>query len=114
MDEGMRHSARQRGFLMMDIFIGLGVIIILAMVVGMAIVATGKSVQSLADHRAAVREAERVLTQLQQGKTVNHPVKVLEADGPKGMTWVRVEATVEGRSAQLVGIVPTRVMEGRP
>lgn len=113
MDDGMRHSARQRGFLMMDIFIGLGVIIILAMVVGMSIVATGKSVQSLADHRAAVRDAERVLTMLQQGEAVDHGVEPLDSEAPKGMTWVRVEAMVKGRRAQLVGIVPTRVMEAR-
>ena len=84
----------------MDIFVGLAVVIVLGMVVGMSITATGKAVQALADQRRAVREAERALTLLQQGEASNHPIEQLDTTAPSGLTWVRVSNAIESQHAQ--------------
>jgi hypothetical protein len=104
---------------MADIMIGLGMVAALAAVLASAVGRERTAELRLADDRAAVRVAEHALLDLQNSQ----PLPPLPADvrvavhavsdapvAPAGFAWADVEATVRGRQASLVGIVPAGAM----
>lgn len=100
----------RRGWVFIDVVMG---VILVGMIAGMLGAAAGwhyRALKHLADTRAATRLAESTLISLQTGQPVaaaDSKCRELSAatDLP-GMTWVEVSATVDGRSASLVGLVP--------
>jgi hypothetical protein len=76
-----------------------------------------RALAHLADARAASRLAESALTSLQSNQhPTNAPTvhyhQIAQASDFPGMTWVEVNATVNGRSASLIGLVPTQSLAG--
>lgn len=76
-------------------------------------VRTQRAASRLADDRAAVHLAESTLITLQHG-AVTLPegvsVKRIDRDATSGRQWVRVTASVRGRSVDLTGLVPASVV----
>jgi hypothetical protein len=102
--------------MMLDVLVGLALVSALAATL---IVLSGRQRRvsdGLADVRAAGRAAEAALADLQAGR----PPKAVPGEGlafarattegadavPAGRAWVTVRATVNGRSAALIGLVP--------
>jgi hypothetical protein len=95
----------------------VGLILVAALASALAVAAgrQRRSITRLADSRAAVHLADRSMVALQTSRTLPEAsadeqvaVVPLPDDAPPGQQWVRVTATVRGRSFELVGIVPRR------
>ena len=103
------------GYILLDAIIG---IIILGILAGVMVDTMRRSAhvhQELLYTRAAARLAESRLVDLEsgvatpttQGDDANTVVTALPDPSPeRSMQWVRVRATVAGRAAELVGLVP--------
>jgi hypothetical protein len=107
-----RHRCRPSGLFIADAVAGLAVITVLALAI---IVATrGYRIASdrLADTRGATWAAEQALAELQAGRSSSGAkddvrIEPVNADAvPEGYAWVRVRALRNGRSAELIGLVP--------
>ena len=126
-----RAKLNQRGWIFMDVLTAMMIVAILAGLLGAAVAAQDRALHHLADSRAAMRLAESTLISLQAGDTVapapgngnpgesrgggfangpsagNVTIRQLSTDSSAaGMVWVQVQATVNGRHAALVGLVP--------
>ncbi len=110
-----RIGSRSGGFLLMDAVIGIVILGILAGVMVDTMRRSNQAQKRLADTRAAARLAESRLVELQSGAPLlaavpddqTTSVTALPDPSPAGaMRWVRVRATVGGREAELVGLVP--------
>jgi hypothetical protein len=107
---------RRRGWVFVDVVMGL----ILVGLTGTMLAAAGtwhyRLLKHLADSRAATRAAESALISIQAGEPVDQgkfAVRQLPtASDALGMQWVEVSATVDGRSASLVGLVPASAVHG--
>jgi len=112
----MKQKAKQsrRGFLLMDMVIGLLLLATMTTVLAVGVRSRQKGGAHLLDTRAALRSAEAALYELQSGaaapsarRGVNVRVVEQKSDtAPAGHRWVRVEATCNGRGASLIGLVP--------
>ncbi len=100
----------RRGWVFLDVLSGLVIVAILAGTLGAAVAARERALHHLADIRAAQRLAESALICLQSGEVAPaEGVAVRDlADAPANPQnkWVEVTATVNGRQAQIVGLVP--------
>jgi hypothetical protein len=120
----MKSSRRQRrtGFIMTDLVIGLGLVTIVGLLLAGAVGRSGATEQRLADQRAAVRVAEHAMLNLQRhqplpqlGGDVRIATRAVDgADAPAGFSWTAVDATVRGRRATLVGLVPADTGGSKP
>ena len=114
---------RRRGFMVMDAVGGLILVAILATVLAVALNRQNRAQQKLADSRAAVRVAERVLAELQASakpamEEDQTRIAVVPAEGApdvRGLVWVEVRVACWGQHASLVGLVPRASLpaEGR-
>jgi hypothetical protein len=107
---------RRRGWVFVDVVMGL---ILLGLSGTMLVVAANwhyRLLKHLADSRAATRLAESELISLQAGEPVDQGKFAVHqlptASGSPGMQWVEVSATVDGRGASLVGLVPASAVHG--
>jgi hypothetical protein len=102
--------ARHRGWVFLDVLSGLVIVAILAGTLGAAVASRERALHHLADTRAAQRLAEATLISLQSGEaapTDGIAVRDLADGSPSPQSkWVEVTATVNGRRAQIVGLVP--------
>lgn len=102
----------RRGFLIIDMLIGLTLLGTLATVLAIGVRSQQKGAAHLAESRAALRAAEAALIDLQSGANQPTPrrgVTVRVTDDPTtpasaGHRWVRIEAICNGRSATLYGL----------
>jgi type II secretory pathway pseudopilin PulG len=109
MNQRHRHS---RGFLMADVILGMLLIgLILGLMTSTMSMWHRSSVRLLHERRATA-EAERALTLLRAGQSSATDaaaillIEPLSGDAPQGLRWTRVTASVEGRSASLIGLLP--------
>jgi len=116
-------GAHRRGFMLMDVIGGLILVATLATVLAIAMNRQNRAQQKLADSRAAVRIAERVLADLQtSGKTAadddDTRITIHRAEGAadaRGLAWAEVRVAFRDQQASLVGLVPRQSLpaEGR-
>ncbi|HEX4055649.1 MAG TPA: type II secretion system protein [Tepidisphaeraceae bacterium] len=102
----------RRGFVFIDVLMGMIIVSILGAILGGAAAMHQRSLKHLDATRAASHLAESALLSMQSGQPPRAAEKkslaiheLSSADVP-GMSWVEVRATVHGRSASLVGLVP--------
>ena len=98
---------RPRAFVLADMLIGLFVVLTLAGLMGTSAVWHRRAADRMADARAATAAADGALVKLAQGHPPGAGVRVEPVSGGEaipGHAWVRVTATVHGRSATLVGL----------
>jgi hypothetical protein len=102
---------------------GLVILMVLTVGLGAAVGKWREGTAVLAESEEAMRVAERVLTKLQRGQglgevgeddRVEIAMRLLEegAGDLAGWRWVRVSVTVEGRRAQVIGVVPAGAIGG--
>jgi type II secretory pathway pseudopilin PulG len=109
--------------MLMDVIGGLILVAMLATVLAIAMNRQNRAQQKLADSRAAVRIAERVLADLQtSGKTAaaddDTRITIHRAEGAadaRGLAWAEVHVAFRDQQASLVGLVPRKLLpaEGR-
>ena len=115
----MKHSndrrRKRRGIFMTDTMIGFAITAVLALVLVTAVTKSRRAETRLDDGSAAWRIAQRAMADLQQGKMPNKTeeaeIKVTVAPGgakTPGQTWTNVTVTYRGRTATLIGLVPTK------
>jgi hypothetical protein len=114
---GQRRRRRQRGFLAVDAVIGIGIVLVLLMMLSAAIAKERHAERGMADRRAAVRQAETALFELQAGEAAPPGVRMekLPDAAPAGYAWMRVTEPAAGDlpAANLVGLVPIAQGGGR-
>ncbi|MBC8109278.1 MAG: type II secretion system protein [Anaerolineae bacterium] len=113
----MKASTKQsrRGFLLIDMVIGLLLLAVMTTVLAVGVRSRQKGSAHLTDTRAALRSAEAALYELQAGAPAptsrkDVAVRIIDQQSdtaPAGHRWVRVEATCNGRSASLYGLIPS-------
>lgn len=100
----------RRAFFIADVVTGMILIAMLSVALIGLVTREGRAMAALADQRDAARVAEAALSDLQAGRELpGTAVRVSPAvggDPVAGHAWVKVIATVRGRSASLVGLVP--------
>ena len=99
-----------RGFFTTDAVVGLIVVAALAAALAVAAGRQRRAVTRLADSREAIHLAERAMISLQIGTPIppvgadeRVGVEPLPDDAPAKQQWVRVTATVRGRSSRTAG-----------
>lgn len=109
----------RRGVILADVVLGLVIVAATGALLSTTIARHHKAGERLAGSRAAVRAAERVLTdlQLEQPPPANDDgsrweIQRLEAPAPPGQSWVEVRAFSQERSASLTGLVPAGSVNG--
>jgi hypothetical protein len=111
----MRRS-RRHGIFAAEMLLGLFLMITVASVTAVMLARQERASQRLAETRAAQRLAESALLDLQSGRSPQlrqevpppqvevQPVKDVALVG--GSRWVRVDVTLGGRHASLIGLIP--------
>lgn len=101
------------GYFATDAMIALFIVVVLSAALAMAAATRQRSATRLAHIREATRLAEQALLDLQSGNTPRlsdgaslRIQRVESAEPSGGRRWVRVQVTVEGRGAELLGLVP--------
>ena len=112
----MRRSTNdsRAGFIMTDLVIGLGLVTVVGLLLSGAVGRAASTEQRMADQRAAARVAERAMLDLQHrqpvpslGGDVRIIVRPVAGDtAPTGFKWTAIDATVRGRRATLIGLIP--------
>jgi type II secretory pathway pseudopilin PulG len=108
---------KRHGWVLLDVLMGMIIVALLAAILGAAAAMNQRSLQHLADSRAATLEAESALLSLQShqkptlGNGGQSSCKKL-SDFPKtpNMTWIEVRATVNARTATIIGLVPQNAL----
>jgi thiazole synthase ThiGH ThiG subunit len=104
------HASRQRGIFQLEILFALLVVGMLLTALTTASLRQDKALRQFAARRAALRQAETALLNLQAGAAdADHSVQVrrLATEHPaSGFVWVEVTATNGSQAAHLVGLVP--------
>jgi type II secretory pathway pseudopilin PulG len=98
---------RRSGFIIMDIMISLLLLGAMMTMLAVGLSAHRRTALKLNDTQAACNLAESALTDLQMRRPVSG-VRIEKLNGGTsvpGYTWVRVIASVNGRSAALTGLV---------
>jgi type II secretory pathway component PulJ len=106
---------RRRGFMIFDALLAMGICGVMLTVIAAGVNSQQKASRRLADYRAATRLAEQSLARMQQGLvpaalasedqlTVEN---VDQSPSPDHFKWVRVTASHNGCSVQLLGLTRT-------
>ena len=111
---------RRRGIMLTDAVLGIALLVTIGVVLSSTVARHGKATERLSASRAALRAAERVMTDLQLGQAppasdeaTRWQVTRLESPAaPRGQVWVEVRVEHRGRSATLNGIVPASSVKG--
>ena len=114
-------------FVSLEAVAGLALLIMFGGVLFVAIVGQNRAATHLAESRAAIRQAEEALLDLQtggdgSGLTVHGSTSpgqspsiritpLPSAESPPGWTWVKVDVQRERRGRSLVGLVPAKSVE---
>jgi hypothetical protein len=105
-----------QGWVFLDVLVGLLILSIIGLTLGAGAAWHQRALGHLADTRAASRLAESALTSLQAGQHLStsgvHYHALAGKQQISGMSWIEVSATFNGRSATLVGLVPSQSVAG--
>jgi len=96
------------------------IVAILTAILGLAVASHQRGLKHLADSRSATRQAESALISMQSGQSPSIPADVEGKPSTSNLAfhelpvspelssnvWIEVDATVNGRPASLVGLVP--------
>jgi type II secretory pathway pseudopilin PulG len=113
---------RPAGFFIADMIFAMAILGMLLAIFAGALSWRQRVAAKLAGSRAACRDAERVLLELNQGvagKSVDQPpgslkIEPVTAGQPvAGYAWVRVSVHENGSSASLVGLAAASALEGK-
>jgi type II secretory pathway pseudopilin PulG len=108
-------SVRRRAFFTIDALIGLLIVAVLAAALGVALARQRRALTRFEDARSAIHLAERTLIELQNRRTLTRgraEVAVRNLDdtaAPDGYAWIEITASVGGRDAVILGLVPREV-----
>lgn len=101
------------GFVLIDSIFALGIVLLLAGLMTIAMHQRQRMTSSLGDRRDASREAEATLTALQSRATPPAPpagakvhVHPLSGSAPAGMQWTQIEVEWHKQSVRLIGLAP--------
>jgi type II secretory pathway pseudopilin PulG len=106
------NSPRRRGFMMLDVLIGIILLGALLSVLGISANLRNRAAVRMASQRAAMQLAEKALADLQRGATTapadSQDSVVVHRSGQRigALEWVQVIASHEGRKASLSGLAP--------
>jgi type II secretory pathway pseudopilin PulG len=95
-----------------DAVAGIALLAVLATSIVIAVRSQQRGAERLSDSRGATWVAERALAEMQAGRAVSMAasdvrVEPLDAESvPQGFAWVRVRGERNGRSAEVIGLVP--------
>lgn len=112
---------RRRGIMFTDVVLGLALLATTGVLLSATVRRHGQAMQRLSGSRAAHRAAERVMTDLQLGRTppasddeqrTRWEVRRLESPAPRGQVWVELRVVHRERSATLTGVVPAASAKG--
>jgi hypothetical protein len=110
-DRPRRGRGSRSGLVVADAVAGLAVLAVLATTIVIAVRSQRMASERLSDSRGATWAAERALVAMQSGRpAAGEDVRVDSVpaeSAPEGFAWVRVHAERRGRSAELIGLVPT-------
>ena len=113
----------RRGFILIDTVVGMALVAGMIVLLGVQLQQHRHVTERLAQRRAALNLAERVLTDLQAGQPAPTPergmtVKVAKVPGAMAATdagqWVEVRVTGPAGAQSLIGLVAAAPQEGRP
>jgi len=117
----VRNRTSQRGFFILDAVIGLAVIVTVAIVVAVLVSEHARASKQLDQRVAAVRTAERVLTDMQLGlegawkQQLGSTILIEPAIGgkaPAQTLWVTVTVRYDAGEVSLVGLARTDAAPG--
>ena len=105
-------SHRGRGFLLADLMVGIFILSLLATVLLMSLNLRINGAGKLESQRNATEAAQRVLSNLQNGRPIGEADFIrltLRRSGQKigSSEWVEVTISLDGRHATLSGLAPT-------
>ena len=98
-----------QGWVFIDVLSAMIIVSILATILATGAAARQRVLLHLADTRSAQQTAEAAIISLQSGQPAGDRVAVhnLSTASPiDGKIWVQVDATVNNRHAEIVGLVP--------
>ena len=109
-----KRTKHLRGFFSAEAIVALALLAFIMILLAVALGRQQKVLNRVADSRAALRIAEATLTAMQTHRIAPtaapaSAVRIIKLDTPcecSGYAWAKVQATVNGRSASLVGVVP--------
>jgi Tfp pilus assembly protein PilX len=115
----MTTQQRHRGFLTLEIVIGMVLLTALALALTITLTTQKRLNARLADHRRALHAAESALLAMQSRQPFTPPegttLSTTSPDHPSPSAhWVRITATVNRDSADLVGLVPNSTQGAHP
>jgi type II secretory pathway pseudopilin PulG len=102
----------RHGWVFLDVLMGMIIVAILGAILGAAASMNDRAQHHLQDTQAAMRKAESALLTMQSHQKPpvgNSGLSFKNLPDPTnipGMTWIEVRATVNTRSAGLIGLVP--------
>jgi type II secretory pathway pseudopilin PulG len=102
-------NRRRRAFFIAEAVLGILVIVILATALAVLASQHSRVCNRLAASRAALREAETALAQMQMGRApaASASISPIDFDSEVGhMVWVQVSTEHDGARARLIGLVP--------
>ena len=111
---------KRKAFLIMDVVMALCILGILMSLMAIGLSSHQRTALQLAHTRAACNAVELALTSLQRGQppATTEPVDHLQIDrvdtnsAVPDYSWVRVTATVSGRTVSLTGLAKTIALNG--
>ncbi len=110
---------RRSGIILADVVLGLLIVAATGALLSATTSHHRKASERLAASRAAVRAAERVLSDLQLGQApaasnenLKWELRPLEAAAPSGHAWVEVRVVHRERSTSVTGIILTPNVQG--
>lgn len=106
----MRHARgrARRGFMLLDIIVGLGIALLLLTAMTVAVGQMHRGERQLADTRAGMRQLETAALAMQTGGTSEKDLQVERlGEAAGGRVWVRISMSdARGKDRSLVALVP--------
>ena len=107
---------RGHGYLLMESVVGLSILSAMVVCLAVSTHQYARGVNAMADHRAAHRSAECVLTELQTGRPASLDIPQMQVElsaaakpptpTPDGFVWAVVSVEYRQKRARLVGLAP--------
>jgi prepilin-type N-terminal cleavage/methylation domain-containing protein len=108
-------SSRSRGVTLIEMTVGLALLGVMILLLTSLVAQQRRGSDRLDRQRGAVRLAERGMSRLERGLSLETPpsepdsswrVSPLSESAPQGLRWVRLEAIHRDAQASLIGLVP--------
>lgn len=113
-----RSRNRSAGFLLTDALFGLSIVATLTVTLAIAVGQTARGTQRIRASAEATAIAERLLNDLHVGRRPpespdGYEYRIEPVDGGDRAVdsghWVRITVSIDGRSAELIGVIPAHM-----